>query len=257
MMPLLHIPIKHRITNLYKQQPNRLLKRIIYITIFQIISGIYILFLSTLPLPVKLAIYLIPILILVTNFTLTFNSIIKTQQKLQSNQEALQYIVAHDPLTGLYNRREFEVLLNKMISNSNRFNDQFALFVIDIDHFKLVNDTFGHAAGDEFIVLFSKQFNALIRKEDTLCRIGGDEFTLITSKLQSPLSAIQLAERLVKNLTITYFIEEKPLAFTVSIGIAIYPTDGQTKEILLKNADLAMYQAKKLGKHTFSFYYSH
>ena len=136
-------------------------------------------------------------------------------------------------------------------------DDQFALFVIDIDHFKLVNDTFGHAAGDEFIVLFSKQFNALIRKEDTLCRIGGDEFTLITSKLQSPLSAIQLAERLVKNLTITYFIEEKPLAFTVSIGIAIYPTDGQTKEILLKNADLAMYQAKKLGKHTFSFYYSH
>ena len=254
MMPSLHIPIKHRITNLYKQQPNRLLKRIIYIAIFQIISGLYILFLSTLSLPVKLTIYLVPILVLITNFTLSFNSIIKTQQKLQSNQEALQYIIAHDPLTSLYNRREFEVLLDKMISNSNRFNDQFALFVIDIDHFKLVNDTLGHAEGDEFIVLFSKQFNSLIRKEDTLCRIGGDEFTLITSKLQSPLSAIQLAERLVKNLHITYFIDGKPLTFTVSIGIAIYPTDGQTKEILLKKADLAMYQAKKLGKNRFTFY---
>jgi diguanylate cyclase (GGDEF)-like protein len=254
MMPLLHIPIKHRITELYKQQPDRLLKRIIYITIVHMVSGLYILFLSTLSLPVKLTVYLVPIFILVSNFALTFNSIIKTQQKLQSSQAVLEYIVAHDPLTGLYNRREFEVLLDKMISNSNRFNDQFALFVIDIDHFKLVNDTLGHAEGDEFIVFFSRQFNSLIRKEDTLSRIGGDEFTLITSKLQSPLSAMQLAERLVKNLNITYFIDGKPLTIAVSIGIAIYPTDGQTKETLLKNADLAMYQAKKLGKNTFSFY---
>lgn len=257
MMPSLNIPIKHRITDLYKQQPNRLLNRIIYITIFQVITGLYILFLSTLPMSVKLTIYLVPILIFVTNFALTFNSIIKTQQKLQSNHEILEYIAAHDPLTGLYNRREFEVLLDKMISNSNRFNDQFALFVIDIDHFKLINDTFGHAAGDEFIVLFSKQFNALIRKEDTLSRIGGDEFTLISSKLQSPSSAVQLAERLVSNLNSTYFIDDKPLTITVSMGIAIYPTDGQTKEILLKRADLAMYQAKKSGKNTFSFHSPH
>lgn len=223
---------------------------LLYAFTAQIISGIYILLLSTLPLALKLVIYLIPTIGLATYIIIAIHSIKKNQQTLQSNQQALQYIASHDLLTGLYNRREFEIILDKMISQSQRFNDQFALFVIDIDHFKQVNDTLGHALGDELIVLFTKQLNSFVRKEDTLARIGGDEFTLITSRLPSPTSAKQLAHRLINRLDISYCLDGKSLKITVSIGIAIYPLDGKTRQALLKKADLAMYQAKKSGKNT-------
>lgn len=223
---------------------------LLFIIMVQVMSGLYILFLSTLPLTIKLIIYLLPIVGSTTYMIITVNHIKKKQESLQSNQKVLQYIASHDPLTGLYNRREFEVILDKMISNSKRFNDQFALFVIDIDHFKLVNDTLGHALGDELIVLFAKQLALFIRKEDTLARIGGDEFTLITSKLPSPTSAKQLAHRLINCLDTSYCIDGQSFKITASIGIALYPIDGETKEALLKQADLAMYRAKKAGKNT-------
>ena len=240
--------------DVYKKQTNLLLKCIFYIAVLQVIGAIYILFLSTLPSAFKLMIYFIPVICLIANYTFAFNTIIESQKKLQANQEILQYIAAHDPLTGLYNRREFEILLSKMISNSERFKDQFALFVIDIDDFKLINDTLGHTQGDEFMKLFSEQLSLLTRKGETLSRIGGDEFTLITSKIQSPLSTKKLAERIMKGLNIAYPIDGKPLTITVSIGVATYPIDGETTDMLLKHADLAMYEAKKSGKNTCCFY---
>ena len=107
---------------------------------------------------------------------------------------------------------------------------------------------------DEFMKLFSEQLSLLTRKGETLSRIGGDEFTLITSKIQSPLSTKKLAERIMKGLNIAYPIDGKPLTITVSIGVATYPIDGETTDMLLKHADLAMYEAKKSGKNTCCFY---
>ena len=175
------------------------------------------------------------------------------QNQLQIGQEQLQYLAAHDSLTNLYNRREFETLLDKTIANCRRERCSFALLLIDMDNFKQINDTLGHIRGDNFLKQFAAELNALTRKGDILSRIGGDEFTLITPKLLSPLSTQRLAERIINGLNLSYIIGNGIEKITVSIGISIYPYDGETTEELLKNADSAMYQAKKSGKNTYRF----
>ncbi len=126
--------------------------------------------------------------------------------------------------------------------------------MIDIDNFKSINDTLGHLQGDQFLKSFSEQFLSITRQGDILARIGGDEFTLITSRLKSPTSARKLAERIIRELNIPYPVDDKLLSSTVSLGIAIYPVDGTSTVELLRNADIAMYNAKKSGKNSYRFY---
>ena len=217
----------------------------------------FILAFDTLPAIMKITTYFIPVVCLIINYTVTYNEMIEQQIILQSNQEKLTYIAARDPLTGLYNRREFEIILNRAIANSERFKDLFAVFLIDIDNFKSINDSLGHMQGDQLIKSFSKHLSSLTRTNETLSRIGGDEFVLITSKLQSPASTKQLANRILQGLNIDYQLPNHSLKISASIGIAIYPKDGDTMESLLKHADVAMYEAKKSGKNTFKFYKAH
>ena len=126
--------------------------------------------------------------------------------------------------------------------------------MIDIDNFKSINDTLGHIHGDRFLKKFSKQLTSLTRQSDTLSRIGGDEFTVIMPRLKTATSARKFANRIIHGLNIPYLIDEKLLTSTVSVGISIYPIDGDNTEELLKNADIAMYYAKKSGKNTYQFY---
>ncbi len=246
----------------YKKFPNILTNCIFYMAVTQIVIAIYLMLLSTNAYDsaynaayfFKIIVYFIPFSCLIINYVFSYNAILEAQGKLKISQGNLAYIAAHDALTNLYNRREFEELLGKAIANSSRTNSSFALFVMDIDNFKTINDTLGHIHGDMFLREFSAHFSALTRKGDILSRIGGDEFTLITSRLNSPSAARIIAERILKGLNIPYPIQGKLLTTTVSMGISIYPTDGTTTEELLKHADIALYSAKKSGKNTYRFY---
>ena len=246
----------------YKKYPSILTNCIFYMAVTQIVIAIYLMVLSNYPYDsayniayfLKIIVYFIPFSCLIINYVYSYNSILEAQKKLQVSQENLKYIAAHDPLTDLFNRREFEKILDITIANSSRDYGYFALFLIDIDNFKSINDSLGHLHGDSFLKKFSNQLTSLVRKGDILARIGGDEFTVITSRLHSPSAARKLAERIITGLNIAYPIDEKLLTGTVSVGISIYPVDGESTEELLKNADIAMYNAKKSGKNTFHFY---
>lgn len=243
----------------YKKYPSLLTNCIFYVSITQITIALYLMLLSNTSHEIaydiayflKILVYFIPFSCLLINYIFSYNTILEAQHTLQKDQEKLKYLATRDPLTDLYNRREFENLLDNAIANSARRHEFFALLLIDIDNFKSINDTLGHLHGDYFLKKFSEQLTSLTRRGDILSRIGGDEFTVITPFLKAPALVKRFAERLIDGLNIPYAVEEKLLTGTVSLGIALYPLDGETTEELLKNADIAMYNAKKSGKNTY------
>ncbi|KTC66422.1 sensory box protein (plasmid) [Legionella adelaidensis] len=247
---------------IYKQYPYILTNCIFYMGVTQIVIGIYLMVLSSSPYDsafniayfLKIIFYFIPFACLIINYVFSYNAILIAQEKLRLSEQRLKYIAAHDALTNLYNRREFGTLLEKTIEHNNRRNSTFALFVIDLDNFKSINDTLGHIEGDLFLKQFTMQLSSLVRRGDILSRIGGDEFTLISPRLKTEIEAKRLAERIIKGLNIPYHIHGTILTVTVSIGISLFPKDGDKSEKILKNADIAMYSAKKSGKNTYRFY---
>ncbi|RUR18713.1 EAL domain-containing protein [Legionella sp. km535] len=246
----------------YKAHPTILVDSIFYMAVTQIVTSFYIMILSSSPYDsayniayvLKLVNYFIPCTCLVINYVFSYTAVLKAQKRLKRKQEELAYIASHDSLTNLYNRREFEILLDKSISNAARTQSSVALLLIDLDNFKSTNDTFGHVHGDELLRQFSNRLVLLTRKGDILSRVGGDEFTLISPNLKSHSSARQLAERILNELNSPYPINGKLITVTVSIGISIYPEDSRSSEDLLIRADLAMYKAKHSGKNTYQFY---
>ena len=169
--------------------------------------------------------------------------------------EQLVWIATHDQLTGLSNRRNFLQKFNAMLAVAERYDDSLALFYLDLDQFKVINDTHGHQAGDELLQSITRELKYEVRETDLLSRIGGDEFTLVTPSATVE-GAIQLANKLLAALkNIHYTINDQPYPVSFSIGIAIYPQHGKDQQALLANADLAMYHAKKSGRsryHIFS-----
>lgn len=246
--------------NIVKTYPGILAKCVFYLSVTQVTTILYLMLLpmhgnsyNTTSL-LKMIAYLIPLSCFIIHFIRSYQLILESRYKLLISQETLAFNASHDVLTNLYNRREFEHLLDITIANSVREYRQFAVFLIDIDNFKSINDTLGHQHGDLFLKTFSEQLVSITRKGDILSRIGGDEFTIITSTLSSPSSSKTMAERIINGLNINYSVDQQLLAGTVSVGIAIYPTDGESTEELLKHADIAMYNAKNLGKNTYQFY---
>ena len=163
-------------------------------------------------------------------------------------EEQMFWLATHDPLTELGNRREFMAELNRILTVAKRYELQIALFYLDLDQFKIINDSSGHEAGDDLLKLVAKTLKASIRTSDVLCRIGGDEFTLIMPN--ADLQGIKyLADKIIYELTTIQFHYKTILyKISASIGIAIYPQHGSTFLELLSNADLAMYKAKELGR---------
>jgi len=164
-------------------------------------------------------------------------------------REVLRNQSVRDPLTNLYNRRYMEEFLDGQLSRAVRKNSSLALMMLDVDHFKKFNDSFGHDAGDMVLRTLGNIFTANLRKEDVICRFGGEEFAIILPDA-SVESARVRAEQLcavVRGSTLVF--HEQPLPpVSISVGLAIFPEDGATREILLKSADAALYQAKSNGR---------
>jgi diguanylate cyclase (GGDEF)-like protein len=246
----------------YKTHPSIMTDCVFYFSVTQIVISLYLMMLSTSPYDsayniayfLKIVAYFIPCTCLIINYVFSYSAVLNGQKKLKIQQDELKYMASHDPLTNLFNRREFEELLDKSIANAGRYKTVFSLLLIDLDNFKVINDTYGHFHGDELLKQFSNRLVLLVRKGDLLSRVGGDEFTLISPFLKTTTSIRKLAERILNEINHPYLIGGKLITVTASIGISVFPDDGHTTEDLLRKADLSMYKAKDCGKNTYQFY---
>ncbi|MEE8588508.1 MAG: diguanylate cyclase, partial [Sulfurimonadaceae bacterium] len=191
---------------------------------------------------------------LAENFNSMLDDLDKTNTELNRQKDSLAYKAHHDTLTGLPNRALFNDRLEQAISKARRHKEEIALFFIDLDHFKQINDTLGHEVGDEVLKFFAKRLNASVRTEDTIARIGGDEFMVIMENLQTPEAISVVANKIVSIVKEPIILGEQTLNLGTSIGISVYPQNGETSEVLLKNADTAMYKAKDEGRDNYQFY---
>lgn len=169
-------------------------------------------------------------------------------------EKELEYQATHDVLTDLPNRSLLYDRIKQAIITETRYNKSIALLFFDLDRFKLVNDSLGHEFGDKLLCAVAKRLLSKIRNEDTLARLGGDEFVLVLSKLSHDQDIINIAEKIISSFDQLFIIDGHDITITSSIGISLFPRDGSTPGELLKNADLAMYQAKEQGGNQFVFY---
>jgi diguanylate cyclase (GGDEF)-like protein/PAS domain S-box-containing protein len=165
--------------------------------------------------------------------------------------ETLKSLAFYDSLTGLPNRNLFHDRLSLAMATARRTRHGFAVLSIDIDHFKLVNDSFGHDAGDELLRQLAVRLQAAVRKTDTVARMGGDEFVAILEQVLDPQLAAKMADKLLVSCRGDYELRGNRVRVTMSIGLSLYPRDGQEADVLLKRADLAMYRAKATGKNRY------
>jgi diguanylate cyclase (GGDEF)-like protein len=156
-------------------------------------------------------------------------------------------MVYHDSLTGLPNRKLFSDRLGIALAQARRNQKEVGIALLDLDHFKGVNDTLGHDVGDLLLQATAERLSEALRKNDTVARFGGDEFLLILPDLKATEDAIQVAQKIVDGFRKPFLIDTHRLVVTTSIGIAVCPHDGTDEVVLLKNADIAMYQAKQAG----------
>jgi diguanylate cyclase (GGDEF)-like protein/PAS domain S-box-containing protein len=174
-----------------------------------------------------------------------------TEQKC--TEETLKYLATHDPLTRLPNRSLFYDRLNHALQNAHRIGQYVAVFFLDLDGFKSINDRYGHEAGDLLLQAVGKRLQQQLRQSDTVTRLGGDEFAFVFENITSQADAAVIAEKLRLELGKPFTVKSHTLHVTPSIGISLAPVDGNDPETLLKNADAAMYKAKDLGKNNYQF----
>lgn len=174
--------------------------------------------------------------------------------ELNATQNKLLHLATHDSLTGLPNRILFNDRLQMALKKNNRRNEKIAVFFIDLDHFKQINDSLGHPIGDKLLIQVALRLQSLLRESDTIARMGGDEFNLLIDTLTQTDHLIDISEKLIQAFKEPFAIEGHLLYTTLSIGIALSPDDGVSSETLLKNADTAMYRAKNEGRNTYRFY---
>ena len=174
---------------------------------------------------------------------------------LHQIQERVHRLAYYDGLTGLPNRWLFSDRLERVLTQAKRNRGQAALLYIDLDNFKHVNDSLGHQAGDDLLKSVARRLQACVRESDTLARLGGDEFAQILPSMQSTLeSATDVAQKLQKEMLESLRVGENELLTTLSIGIALYPEDGEDVQSLLQHADAAMYRAKREGRNRYRSY---
>lgn len=176
---------------------------------------------------------------------------ITEEKRAKQNLHDLAY---RDTLTGLYNRTEFMRVVADALCSGERYDDPFGLLFIDLDLFKEVNDSFGHAAGDKLLFEVASRLCASLRETDTAFRLGGDEFTVLLPKLQTDESMASVAEKLISQLRAPFTIDGQEMYIGCSIGIVSYPRDGLDRDTLLGHADAAMYFAKEQGRGRYAFF---
>ncbi|HBE92855.1 MAG TPA: hypothetical protein DDW55_10120 [Gammaproteobacteria bacterium] len=187
-------------------------------------------------------------------------------KNLHHYHEQVRYVAYHDSLTGLPNRRMFKDYLNRATAESRRDLLGLAVLFIDLDNFKRINDTLGHQSGDQLLKAFADRLAKHLRDTDivshpsaeeaskVIARLAGDEFIILLPGTKGPGEAQKIASRILKSLQLPFIISMQELYVSASIGIAMYPEDGETASELLKNADIAMYHAKKRGRNNFQYY---
>ncbi len=179
---------------------------------------------------------------------------ILVSELVEKQSKMLQHQANHDPLTDLPNRTQFQQKLSDAIANAKKHNTTFALFFLDLDHFKDINDSLGHHVGDVVLKEFAKRLKESIRHEDTLARLGGDEFTIILHNIEKLTDISTVANKIITAMQTPIPIASNELHITTSIGISIYPEHAQDKSNLLKFADTAMYKAKAKGRNTYQLF---
>ncbi len=169
-------------------------------------------------------------------------------------EERLRHMAYHDPLTGLANRNKLEQFINQILAQSRRHQESFALLFIDLDRFKNINDTIGHEAGDLLLQIIADRLKGAIRNTDLVARLGGDEFVIVVTDVHKSESVAVIAHKILESVMQAVVVKGQELYITTSIGISLYPFDGQNMQTLMKNADLALYRAKEHGKNNYQFY---
>lgn len=169
-------------------------------------------------------------------------------------QEQLEFLAHHDALTRLPNRTLLRERLTHGITRARRHSQQLAVLLLDLDRFKNVNDTLGHPVGDDLLIEVANRIGSRIRADDTLARLGGDEFALLLEDETGPAAVEAVARKLTGAFALPVQVADHALTVTASIGISLYPADGEDADTLLKNADSAMYKAKQQGRNGFRFF---
>jgi diguanylate cyclase (GGDEF)-like protein/PAS domain S-box-containing protein len=169
-------------------------------------------------------------------------------------EKQLMYQASHDPLTGLPNRNLLNDRLSQAIASSDRSNKPVVLILLDLDHFKVINDTLGHSYGDQLLITVAQRLQELVRGSDTIARIGGDEFVAVLTTAIHSDSVITVANRFLQAVSKPYSLRGEEIQITASIGISQYPEDGDDCETLFKKADTAMYHIKEHGRNGFQFF---
>jgi diguanylate cyclase (GGDEF)-like protein/PAS domain S-box-containing protein len=169
-------------------------------------------------------------------------------------QQQIEHLAYHDQLTNLPNRRLLQDHIEIALAGAARHSEHLAILFIDLDRFKIINDTLGHPVGDALLMAVAQRLLGCVRKQDTIARIGGDEFVVLLTELHGPADAALVAQKVLDSLSRSYRIENEDMHSTPSIGISLYPGDGKTPDDLMKFADTAMYQVKQQGRAGYRFY---
>ena len=175
-------------------------------------------------------------------------AIIRDITERKNSERTIRQLAYHDALTGLPNRALFEDRLKMAVAQARRAGEELAVMFLDLDRFKLVNDTLGHGAGDKLLSMVAEELTSLVRDGDTVARVGGDEFTLLLPKITGSAAAVEVAERILAKVKQPKRIAGQEFRVTTSLGITVFPSDGDDPETLLRNADTAMYRAKERGR---------
>jgi len=172
----------------------------------------------------------------------------------KQSDEKIQYLATHDTLTGLPNRSMFSQLLNHAIKTAHRYQRKFAILFIDLDRFKIINDTLGHDAGDQLLQEIATRLKQSLRTVDVVGRLGGDEFVILIEEVSESNHIATVAHKLLTGIMKPITLMGQENRITASIGISMYPKDALDEQSLMKNADIAMYMAKEEGKNNYQFY---
>ena len=175
-----------------------------------------------------------------------------TERKMREHQ--IEYLAIHDDLTGLPSRNLLTDRIAQEITHARRTERSFALLFIDLDHFKFVNDSYGHPVGDSLLKTVAREIRKLVREGDTVVRLGGDEFVILLSSLRNPEDTVWVTRKMLELFSRPLTVDNREMCITASIGASLYPSDGQDLDTLLMHADAAMYRAKELGRNGIQFY---
>jgi diguanylate cyclase (GGDEF)-like protein/PAS domain S-box-containing protein len=186
----------------------------------------------------------------VSNYVGVFSDI----SAIKHSQAELEHLAHFDPLTELPNRALLHDRLSHAIERAGRYQQRVAVMVLDLDGFKTVNDSLGHPIGDQLLQQVALRLKNCVRVEDTVARLGGDEFAVVIANLENGENIVDIARKMLDAIELPFLMEDHSAMISTSIGIAVFPEDGQTPDLLIRNADAAMYQSKAAGRNTYHYY---